>query len=207
MRISKTRRSRCSSQQNEKQWLASTYDAYHDPIYRYIYRRIGDVETARELSADVFQRLIQVVCQGKTPPENTRAWLYQTAHNIVIDEYRRRQHRQHLQLDEATLYSKDDPMELVHLHMTADRVRAALKWLTPDQQQVLTLKFLEGFSNQEVAEILDKSIGAVKALQHRGLSSLQQMLEQTTDNYNGFGAETAVTLETAVISNLMEQVR
>ena len=206
MQISKSRRKRCTAQQNEKQWLASTYDAYHDPIYRYIYRRISDVETARELSADVFHRLVQVICQGKMPPENTRAWLYQTAHNIVIDEYRRRQHRQHLQLDEATLYSKDDPMELVHLHMTADRVRAALKWLTPDQQQVLTLKFLEGFSNQEIAEIIDKSIGAVKALQHRGLTSLQQMLEQATDSCNGFGAET-VTAETAVLSTFLENVR
>ncbi len=207
MRTSKRHQSRCTSQQNEKQWLASTYDAYHDPIYRYIYRRIGDVETARELSADVFQRLIQVVCQGNTPPENTRAWLYQTAHNIVIDEYRRRQHRQHLQLDEAVLYSKDDPAELAHLHMAAERARAALKWLTPDQQQVLTLKFLEGFSNQEIAEIVGKSIGAVKALQHRGLSNLQQILAQTAGNNNESAVETAVPMETPLLNRFMEQMR
>ncbi len=163
----------------EKRWLTATYDEYHLPIYRFIYRRIGDVETARELTADVFQRLIQVVCGGKTVPENTRAWLYQAAHNIVIDEYRRRQHRQHLQLDEAIIDNRADPAEEAHKKMAAERVRTALKLLTPEQQQVIALKFFEGFTNQEIAEITGRSIGAVKALQHRGLSTLQQSLNPT----------------------------
>lgn len=164
----------------EKKWLTAVYDEYHQPIYRFIYRRIGDVETARELTADVFQRLIQVVCRGKTIPENPRAWLYQAAHNIVIDEYRRRQHRQYLPLNEFITDGQVNPEEATHDNLTATQVRAALKLLTPDQQQVIALKFLEGFSNQEIAEIMGKSVGAVKVLQHRGLIALQQMFNPPT---------------------------
>ncbi len=160
----------------EKRWLTEAYDEYHQPIYRFIFRRIGDVETARELTADVFQRLIQVVCRGKTFPDNPRAWLYQTAHNIVIDEYRRRQHRQHLSLNESIVNSNDNPAEEAHMRLVAERVRTALKLLTPDQQQVIALKFFEGFNNAEIAELTGKTVGAVKALQHRGLSTLQQLL-------------------------------
>lgn len=160
----------------EKRWLTETYDEYHQPIYRYIYRRIGDVETARELTADVFQRLVQVVCGGKTFPDSTRAWLYQAAHNIVIDEYRRRQHRQHVPLNEALVNNHDDPAEEAQQKLASERVRTALKLLTPDQQQIIALKFFEGFTNQEIADITNRSIGAVKALQHRGLATLQEIL-------------------------------
>jgi RNA polymerase sigma-70 factor (ECF subfamily) len=160
----------------EKRWLTNTYNEYHQPIYRFIYRRIGEVETARELTADVFQRLIQIVCRGKEFPQNPRAWLYQTAHNIVIDEYRRRQHRHHLPLNDAIINSDDNPAEEAATNWVANRVRVALKLLTPDQQQIIALKFFEGLTNQEIAEITGKSIGAVKALQHRGLVNLQQLL-------------------------------
>lgn len=160
----------------ETAWLTAAYDEYYQPIYRYIYRRIGDVETARELTADVFQRLIQVVCRGKTFPDSAKAWLYQTAHNLIIDEYRRREHRHHVPLHESLVSNQDDPVEATHQHIAAERIRALLKLLTPDQQQVITLKFLQGFSNQEIAEITGKPVGAIKALQHRGLSALHQML-------------------------------
>ncbi len=164
----------------EAEWLTATYDQYYLPIYRYIYQRIGDVETARELTADVFQRLIQVVCRGNTFPENERAWLYQSAHNLVIDEYRRREHRQHLPLQESMASNEDDPLETAHQHLAGERIRALLKLLTPDQQQVLTLKFLQGFSNQEIAEITGKPVTAIKSLQHRGLAALHQMLLPVT---------------------------
>lgn len=162
--------------QKETQRLAEIYDEYHPLIYRYIFWRIGDVESARELAADVFQRLIQVVGSGKTFPDSPQAWLYRTAHNLVIDEYRRRQHRQHLPLNEAILDNHDDLAEEAAAHLAAAQAREALKRLTPEQQQVITLKFFAGLSNQEVAAITGKTIGAVKALQHRGLGALRETL-------------------------------
>lgn len=75
------------------------------------------------------------------------------------------------------MHNQDDPLESTAEHMAAERIRNLLKLLTPEQQQVITLKFLEGFSNHEVAEITGKSIGSIKALQHRALYALHQLIE------------------------------
>lgn len=156
--------------------LAAIYDDYHQPIYRYIYRQVGDVETARDLTAEVFQHFLQAIQTGKGPDQNLQAWLYRTAHNGVIDHYRRRQHRQHLPLQEELVNAHDDPAQLAEGKLSAAEVRAALHQLTAEQQQVLTLKFLEGLSNQETATVLNKPVGAIKSLQHRALAALQRQL-------------------------------
>jgi RNA polymerase sigma-70 factor (ECF subfamily) len=157
--------------------LTAIYDDCHQPIYRYVYRLVGDVETARDLAADVFQRLLRSAHNGNGPPRNPEAWLYRTAHNIVVDYFRRRQHRQHFPLDdEMTTSAEDGPERIAEERVSAAQVRAALQHLTPDQQQVIALKFLQGLSNQEVAVVLEKSVGAVKSLQHRALSALRREL-------------------------------
>ncbi len=156
--------------------LAAIYDEYHQPVYRYIYRQVSDVETARDLTAEVFRRLLQAIQQGKGPDQNLRAWLYRSAHNVVVDHYRRQQHRQHLPLEEQLVNSNDDPVALAEKQLLAEQVTAALWQLTPDQRQVITLKYLEGLSNEETAIVVKKPVGAVKSLQHRALAALQRQL-------------------------------
>ena len=156
--------------------LAGIYDDYHQPIYRYIYRHVGEVETSRDLTAEVFQRLLQAIQDGKGPDHEVSAWLYRTAHNAVVDYYRRQQHRQHLPLNEELVDAADDPVSMAEGHISAQQVRAALRQLTSDQQQVITLKFLEGLSNTEVATVLNKPLSAIKSLQHRALAALQHGL-------------------------------
>ena len=156
--------------------LAAIYDDYHKAMYQYIYRRVGEVEIARDLTSDLFGSLLKAAQNGRGPDQNIRAWLYRSAHNIVIDYYRYRQHRQHLPLSEELVSAHNDPVRLSEAHFSADMVRAALRQLTPDQQQVISLKFLEGLSNQEIAEVLNKPVGAVKSLQHRALAALHRIL-------------------------------
>jgi RNA polymerase sigma-70 factor (ECF subfamily) len=162
----------------DKEALAAIYDRYQPLIYRYIYRRVGDVEVGLDLTADVFRRLLQAVDRGSGPDRSVRSWLYRTAHNLVVDYYRRQQHRQHLELKEELIAGRDNLERTAAVHLEAERVRRALRDLTPEQEQVLTLKFLEGLSNDEVAEILDRTVGSVKALQHRGLASLRRLLDR-----------------------------
>lgn len=164
------------AQQFDETALTQIYDEYHILIYRYIYRRVGDVDTARDLAADVFKRLLQALSKGNGPERAIRAWLYRAAHNLVIDHYRRQQHRQHLPLYDSVINTADDPVYLAETRISATAVRTAIQQLTSDQQQVITLKFLEGFTNEEVATTLGKPIGAVKSLQHRALAALQRQL-------------------------------
>lgn len=160
----------------DRNTLAAIYDEYHPPIYRYIYRQIGDVETARDLTAEVFRRFLQAIQNGSGPTDHLQGWLYRVAHNTTVDYFRRDQYRQHLPLKEELLANDEDPSKTAEAHVTAEKVRAALGQLTPDQQQVISLKFLEGLSNKEVADITGKPIGAIKSLQYRALASLQRML-------------------------------
>jgi RNA polymerase sigma-70 factor (ECF subfamily) len=161
--------------------LAAIYDDYHQPIYRYIYRQVGEVETARDLTAEVFHRLLKAFQQGQGPDQKLQAWLYRTAHNVVVDHYRRQQHRRHLPLDEALVNTGDDPVRQTEDHISAEVIRAALQRLTPDQQQVITLKFLAELSNEETAAVLNKPIGAVKSLQHRALAALKRQFNSAKE--------------------------
>lgn len=154
--------------------LVSIYDRYHPVVYRYLYRQIGDVDTARDLAAEVFHRLLVALHAGKGPRDHLVAWLYRTAHNALVDHYRRQQHRCHLSLEEGIVADDNTPVEAAEHHLLVTQLRGALQRLSPDQQQVIALKFLEGLSNEQVALIMGKSVGAIKALQHRALSTLQR---------------------------------
>ena len=69
--------------------LTAVYDQYHPLLYRYIIRQVNDAETARELTAVVFERFLAALKNGNGPETQLKAWLYRTAHNLVIDHYRR----------------------------------------------------------------------------------------------------------------------
>jgi RNA polymerase sigma-70 factor, ECF subfamily len=168
------------ARQGDSQALAAIYDSYHDALYAYIYRRVGDVETARDLTGDLFRRLLEALFRGHGPDQHLQAWLYRTAHNLVVDFYRRQQHRQHLPLQEEVLAAPENPAADAELALEAARVRQALQQLTAEQQEVLALKYLQGLNNEEVACIMGKPVGAIKALQHRGLKALQRQLIPVT---------------------------
>jgi RNA polymerase sigma-70 factor, ECF subfamily len=156
--------------------LAAIYDEYQPLIYRYIYWQLGDVEATRDLTADVFQRFLQALRHQTGPDRYLAAWLYRTAHNVLIDHYRRQQHRQHMPLEEDTAHTDGDMADDIDQQITADKVRSALQTISDDQRHVITLKFLQGMSNEQVALMLDKPVSAVKSLQHRALAALRRHL-------------------------------
>ncbi len=164
----------------DKEALAWIYDTYYDAIYRYIYHHLGHVQTAQDLASDVFRRFLQALRNGGGPTRQLNAWLYRVAHNLFVDELRRRNYRDHQTLDNVTgdaLEDTDaDPDSLIWTATTRSEVREALLDLTDEQRQVIVLKFLQGLSNAEVADILDKTVGAVKALQYRGIKALREQL-------------------------------
>jgi RNA polymerase sigma-70 factor (ECF subfamily) len=160
----------------DRQTIAAIYDEYQPLIYRYISRQVEDMDTARDLTSEVFNRFLSALESGQGPDQSLKSWLYRSAHNLVVDHYRRRQFRGHLPLSENLPAIGSDPAQEAEMRLAAGRVREALETLTADQRQVITLKFLAGFSNAEVAEIMDKPLGAVKSLQHRALASLQRQL-------------------------------
>jgi len=183
----------------DQEALTWIYTHYHDAIKRYCYHHLGHNQTAEDLTADVFRRFLQALRKGGGPTRQLSAWLYRVAHNLIVDELRRRQYRDHASLEEGILEdtlvdrNAEGPDALAGRSLRADHVREALLELTDEQRQVIILKFLEGLSNAEVAEITGKTVGAVKALQHRGLEALRdQMAFLETPALSWVGSERAM---------------
>lgn len=151
--------------------LGQIYDAYAQRIFRYLFRRLGSTSLAEDLTADVFLRVVEAsgtprFCQGSLAP-----WLYRLAHNRLVDHF-----RQHGELPLPEDYDMaDEGRDDLQVHR--QELRLAVRTLTPDQQQVVVLKFLEGLSNSEIAVAMDKPEGAIKSLQHRALDALRRLLE------------------------------
>jgi len=162
----------------DEQALGDIYSWYSPELYRYAVRLLGDVHLAEDCVADTFSRFLQAVGRGRGPRDYLRAYLYRVAHNWIVDHFRRSP-PETIPLDpELAASGESEPSALVMDRMQRERLRLALLAVTADQRQVLMLRYLEGFSNEEVAAALGKSIGAVKALQHRALAALKRQLQE-----------------------------
>ena len=159
--------------------LGAVFDKYYVRLYRYIYQHLRHQATAEDLAAEVFARMLEQLAEGKGPRRYLQAWLYRVAHNLVIDESRRRVHRDHETLEDWMAVGDQNLQGDVQQALAWQEARDALAELTPQQRAVIVLKFLEGCSNKEVARVLETSEGAVKSLQHRGLAAMRRALQRT----------------------------
>jgi RNA polymerase sigma-70 factor (ECF subfamily) len=158
--------------------LAEIYDRYQAELYRYAYRQLGDQYLAEDCLSETFSRFLKALRSGKGPQKHLRAYLFRIAHNWITDQYRRTPPPE-LELEDDLLASQAaGPEESTIFKLQQETIRSALRLLTDEQRQVITLKYLEGWKNQEIAVTMDKPVGAVKALQHRGLASLRRILNK-----------------------------
>lgn len=162
--------------------LAEIYDTYSPELHRYATRLLGNSQWAEECVSETFSRFLHALNNGGGPKEHVRAYLYRVAHNWITDTYRRGP-LPPLPLDpQWRAEETSNPAQFVGEQLERERVRAALYHLTPEQRQVIVLRFLEGWTNQEVAITMEKSVGAIKALHQRALAALRRMLvEQETE--------------------------
>ena len=167
------------AQDGNSEAFGQLYDAYMERIYRFVYFRVEDQQTAEDITSQVFLKAWSNLDRFQFSRTPYLAWLYTIAHNAVIDHYRTR--KVTTALDDVQL-SQPDHSELVEneIDLTVEMrsVKTALQSLTDDQQKVLTLKFIEGMSNNEIARQLGKREGAIRALQMRGLQALAKQLEE-----------------------------
>ena len=167
------------AQAGNSEAFGQLYDAYMERIYRFVYFRVEDQQTAEDITSQVFLKAWSNLDRFQFSRTPYLAWLYTIAHNAVIDHYRTR--KVNTALDDVQL-SQPDHSEAVEneidLTVEMQSVKSALQTLTDDQQKVLTLKFIEGMSNNEIARHLGKREGAIRALQMRGLQALAKQLEE-----------------------------
>ena len=160
--------------------LAAVYDRYSPAIYSYAMRLLGDEALAEDCVSETFSRFLFALQHGQGPSEYLRAYLYRVAHNWITDLYRR-QPPPPEELDEEMEDCTPDPSVQAENHIQSAATRRALRILTADQRQVVVLRYLVGMDLDEIASALNKPVGAIKALQHRGLDALRKLLQKAED--------------------------
>lgn len=152
------------------------YERYYVGVYKYIYYRVGEQSLAEDLTMEVFVKAMEAIDNFSFRGVPFSAWLYRIASNLVIDHFRRQPVQPSLSLEEKLVAAVEHPTQVLESQFAHQALQKALSELTDDQQQVIVLKFVDGLSNLEVAQILGKTEGAVKSLQHRALASLGRVL-------------------------------
>ena len=158
--------------------FAQLYDAYVARVYRYIYFRVTEDDAAEDLTSQVFLKAWENLDRYQIGSSPFVAWLYTIARNLVIDYYRTKKESVPLE-DVHTLMSGETPVaEGVEERFDLQAMRDALQFLTDEQQQALILKYIAGLPNENIAKIMNKREGAVRALQMRALQTMARYMEK-----------------------------
>lgn len=157
--------------------FAEIYERHYEGIYDYLYYRVSDPRLAEDLASEVFLKALESIKDFTFRGVRLSSWLYRIAKNLVIDHYRLQPDQAELPLKEGLIAAEGGPSEALEEEITQKQLRRALGTLTEEQHQVIILKFIDGLSNTEVAQVMDKSEGAIKSLQHRALAALGRTLE------------------------------
>jgi RNA polymerase sigma-70 factor (ECF subfamily) len=166
------------AQAGDESAFGELYARYARYILRYMYVRTREPELAQDLTQEVFIRVIKGIGGLQYRGEKMfLGWLYTIAGNVLIGQTRRRQLSVSSLSDSADV---TDPrgQEAVSSLFERLSLQHAIAQLTVEQQHVLILKFFGDMTNQEIAATIGKTEGAVKALQHRAIQALQQILDR-----------------------------
>jgi RNA polymerase sigma-70 factor (ECF subfamily) len=158
--------------------FARLYEHYYQDIYSYIYYRIPDVPLAEDMTSEVFIKVLESIDSFTFRGFPFSSWLFRIARNLMVDYYRSHPEPVDLPLETRGLPIEEDPRDVFERELTQQQLAQALSNLTEDQQQVIILRFVDRLSSPDVAQVLGKSEGAIKSLQHRALSSLNRVLEE-----------------------------
>jgi RNA polymerase sigma-70 factor, ECF subfamily len=150
------------------------YDLYFQKIYRFIFYRTGHKQTAEDLTEEVFIKAHAKI-STLSEPKVFKGWLYQIARNGIIDYYREKKLTVDLQDVENTLEYETNIVDIVNLQYQQAVLLKLLKELGAEQQAVIKMKFLEDLDNGEIAQLLGKSEGAIRVIQHRALNKLLEL--------------------------------
>ncbi len=156
--------------------LASLYDEYFDRIARYIYVRIGDRNEAENLAGEVFVKALESLKSYKERGIPMQAWLFKIAHNLVVDHLRKATKLKAVPIDTVQIETGEDPVATAEKSVEIERVNEAMQKLTPEQREVVRLRFFGDLSSKEVGAIMRKSDGAVREMQRAAIEKLRGLL-------------------------------
>jgi len=164
--------------QADREGFEVLYRRYLDRVYAYAFYQLGDHHDAEDATERTFLAALRALPEFRDEGATFRAWLFRIAHNTLANALRSRSRRRTEPLPEDLQRAAPDadPAQLVARADERRRILAAVRRLPDDRRQVILLRFVDGLSTREIAQVLDRSPGAVRVLQHRALRELASQL-------------------------------
>ena len=167
------------AKQHDQEAFSQLYEENFDKIYRYVALKIGDRIEAEDMTQQVFLKALQSISSFKWKGVPFSAWLFRIAHNQVVDYLRKKSKRPTTPLDESQARSDSNPQLMAEKSLDIEQLVLATKKLTKAQQEVISLRFAGELPIAQVAKIMGRSEGAIKALQHSAIVALRKVLSVT----------------------------
>jgi RNA polymerase sigma-70 factor (ECF subfamily) len=169
-----------ATQAGDQQAFGQLYDRYHEMVFRYVLFRVGDRQLAEDLTAETFLRALRRIQSVSYQGRDIGAWFVTIARNLVLDHVKSSRYR----LEQTTSEIADlspatsGPEQQVLDGATHEELLRCVAKLNADQKECIALRFLQGLSVAETARLMGRNEGAVKALQHRAVRRLAQLLPE-----------------------------
>jgi len=159
--------------------VGELYDRHRSRIFRYIRFKTGNNQVAQDLASEVFLRMVDHLPNFQPRGVPFSAWLYRIAQNLIIKQGQRASKHPNVPLVFAENVSQNgnNPVAVVEQQLEMEWVWQGLENLDENQREVIILRFIAGLSLKETAEALEKTVAAIKTLQHRGILALQATLK------------------------------
>jgi RNA polymerase sigma-70 factor (ECF subfamily) len=166
------------TQDGDAEAFGLLYDQYVTLVFRYVLHRVGDRAQAEDLTSETFVRALRRIDSVSFQGRDVGAWLVTIARNIVLDHVKSSRFR--LEVSTADMRdadrATDGPEDAVLARLTSEELLSCIRRLGGEQQECISLRFLQGLSVSETAAVMGKKDGAVKALQHRAVRRLAALL-------------------------------
>jgi RNA polymerase sigma-70 factor (ECF subfamily) len=168
------------ARQGDTEAFGQLYDHYHGSVYRFLYYRLGSVPLAEDLTAETFFRALRSMSTFRWQGKDFGAWLMTIARNLTTDHFKAGRTRLETTTEDMSTLdtTTDGPEGAVLASLTNEALLEALAELPTEQRECLVMRFLQGLSIAETAEVLGRSAGAVKQLQLRGVRNLAKVLPE-----------------------------
>lgn len=161
----------------DEQAVMAVYEEYFTPLFHYVRLKTGDATLAEDIVSEVFVKLIRSLGTKSAPHSHLRGWLFRVARNEIATHYQKVDKVNIIHLEEWMPAPTDtNPETHIGDLMEIHRMRHAIRMLNDEQQEVLILRFGQRLTLKETADIMDKSVSAIKSLQFRAVDTLRGIL-------------------------------
>lgn len=170
------------AQAGDSEAFGELYDRYADTVYRYIFYRVPSRQLAEDLASETFLRALRRIGSFTWQGRDVGAWFITIARNLIADHYKSGRYRLELTVEDITDAAPEeltnDPAAQVLSELTSRALLEAVQQLGAEQQECIVLRFLQGLSVSETAQVMGKNDGAIKALQYRAVRALGRLLPE-----------------------------